>query len=483
MPPPTSFITISSVPFSQLVTQAMFNVANVQWFKYTATTPIAFGMQCNIGGTFNPKIILYQSDGTTQVGLQNVGNTGFWIWIKTAGDYYIKVVRQPLGASNFDFTFTADTKPINTISLAIGDIIINDDSLNYPATVLNSTGIIKTFASSIPAGEMGAILRSNISFWHDRFGQYSTVNQIAIFDTNLTHITSVSCGLTGGAFPPFATDITNNKVYVINQDGQLWTISSTGITTNTGYVFPPDPAPHPDIVAVNEDGTKLYWGNVFNNLGVIHVLNLTTLTPLPDFYTIPTFTSSDFLAKNPNGNTGDMFVMPDGNVVTWWYSNTSDIYHLIVISKTGVLLNTYDYVGSAHMNLNHLAYINGDSDHIIGWWYIDDFFSVGQIGRLTLSTGVIDQIFTSQMFSEGINSNGTDKFGASNSCTLLRFQDSTYTGGGTTPPPTPDLGGIYFVSPTITHDKYYDRGTPPGPTGSVDKKIPNPTVRSAVMGQ
>jgi hypothetical protein len=41
-------------------------------------------------------------------------------------------------------------------------------------------------------------------------------------------------------------------------------------------------------------------------------------------------------------------------------------------------------------------------------------------------------------------------------------------------PPPPELSGIYFVNPINTHDKY---------NGSVDKKIPDPTVKTAVLGE
>jgi hypothetical protein len=59
------------------------------------------------------------------------------------------------------------------------------------------------------------------------------------------------------------------------------------------------------------------------------------------------------------------------------------------------------------------------------------------------------------------------------------------------PPPTPpDLTGIFVlypgppvVPPTNPKDNYPDRNVPPGPTGTISKKIPNPTIKTALLGE
>lgn len=40
--------------------------------------------------------------------------------------------------------------------------------------------------------------------------------------------------------------------------------------------------------------------------------------------------------------------------------------------------------------------------------------------------------------------------------------------------PPPDLSGVYFMNPTNTHDKY---------NGGIDKKIPNPTIKTTGVGE
>jgi len=39
--------------------------------------------------------------------------------------------------------------------------------------------------------------------------------------------------------------------------------------------------------------------------------------------------------------------------------------------------------------------------------------------------------------------------------------------------PPPDLSGIYFIDPDKTHDSYYN---------GIERKIPNPIVRTALLG-
>ena len=432
MAPPASFIAITTIPFTQVVTQAMFNVANVQWFKYTALTPIVLGLQTNQGGTFVPSTRIYQADGTTLVRASPFNrDQGAWVALASAGDYYIKVLRTPAGPSDFDFTFTADTRPLDTVTLVPGDLVVNDDSAGYAAAVLDSAGAVKGFLSGVPGGEMGAILPSNVSYWHDLYGKYSSTNKVAVFDAAFAHLASVVVGPSAPNPAYFAVDLAHARVYVKHQAGDLWTISEAGVAAATGYVFA-DPDV-PQALAVNPTGTILYWVNRDLD-GVIHALNLTTFAALPTVYTVPGWTGgSDKFATTPNNNPGDLFVMPNGNLVTWWVKGTTSDAHLIVVSPAGALL--YTYLFAWPLSIDHLAYISGDPDHILIWLFTDQFLSAGHFGRLTLATGVIDQDFVVPLFSQGQNEltgvPGAPKFGPSASCTFVRIQPPP------PPPPTP----------------------------------------------
>lgn len=424
MPVPASFIDITSDPFTQLVTQSMFNVDEEQWFRYVGLIPITIGTQTTSGGTFVPDTLFYESDGTTLL-KDNTGSASFgqWVALESINTYYIKIKRHGGGPSNSDFTFNFATAPLNSLgSIATGDLIINDDQ-NLAAVIVSSLGVLKTFVSSIPGGEMGAILPSNVTVWQDFYGKYSLANRIAAFNLSFTYLGSVAAGITFTNFPKFAIDKANNQFYVINQLDELWTISATGVAAYTGFDLP---GVATQAIAVSADGNTLYFAHKSQD-GIIHTVDLNTLTLGADFYTIPGFVNgTDEICRTFFGGfPGDMFSLDDGGFVFWWYDVSAGHYWVVYLDNTGTLIHS-----TSITRIDHLAYINGDSAHILLWQFTNDSISEGKFSRLTLATGVLDNDFTQDLFFNGINTKGTGKFGISNSCTFLRVQDSVAPPGG-----------------------------------------------------
>ncbi len=437
MPPPVSFIDITSIPFTRVVTLAEFNVANEIWFRFISATPQMFGTQTStsLSLSFNPVTKCYESDGTTQNGLTTTGPNGanFKVTIST---YYIKITRNGGGATDGDFTFTADTALLDMVSPVVGDIIVNDDE-NYPATLFDSSGNLKTYISNFPGGEEGAILPDNTIVWHDRFQVYSSTDLIVLLDNSFNYIGSFFAGADTNYQPIFATDITNNQFYYLDQSKKLWTLTPSGVATDTGYTLS---GTNIQAIQVNEDGTLLYWVERAN--ASIHVLDLSDGSSLPDLYTVGGWNALTYkFANTIFDQCGDMFVMPNGNVVTWYQVGfTFPVYHLIVVDSSGSLLFTYTYTDP--IGLDHLAYINGDSDHILIWLIEREELEEAHFGRLTLASGVIDQDFSKETFEgPGRNQDGEDKFGPSNSCTFLRVQDTLI-------PPT-DTGTVIINKVTV----------------------------------
>lgn len=141
MPPPPSFIDVTAVPFSQLVTQAEFNAgtyggtANETWLRYVASERLAIGVHSDKGGNYVPRIGIYESDGSTLLKQQD--NSAGAYQIVDAGTYYIRV-RDTGGTSiNFDFTISVNTAEVGVIPPQNG-YIINDDAEGFPASVFNS---------------------------------------------------------------------------------------------------------------------------------------------------------------------------------------------------------------------------------------------------------------------------------------------------------------------------------------------------------
>src|SRR5215510_2995051 len=145
MPPPPSFFTITPFPYSLLIAQADFNGgtyggnANEAWGQFITASQIAFGGFCDKGGTFVPVTQVYASNGTTLLHTINphLGSPRSWYFVFAAGTYYIKITRNGGGASDFDFTASFDTRDVLS-SVPSGNIIVNDDTQPFPATVIDT---------------------------------------------------------------------------------------------------------------------------------------------------------------------------------------------------------------------------------------------------------------------------------------------------------------------------------------------------------
>lgn len=431
MPAPPSFIDIvPAFPFIRTVTQAEFNggtfggVANEVWFRFVTATDIVLGMYANKGGTFKPNWSVRQSDGTTVIKAVSFSfNISFYV-ILSPGTYYIQITRNGGGVSNFDFTSQFDIRPLEpNFVIPIPALVINDDAQPFPAAILNLNGTVVGFTRQIPAGEIGGILPSGTSLWHDRFGMKGAVDTFALVDKTLTYISSVNTGEGHAQFPRITNSNTN--FYIVDgNDGTIQRISALGISSG---IIATLPVANPSTIGVTADGSIMYWADGYRTAGgpdpVIHRYNLLTDTPLSDFYTIPASSLHQCkIAITPNNFPGDLIVLTDGSVVTWYYDVTLDNYNIIHISSLGVLLHMYTYeVTDPYYYIDHLARPNTLSDSIYIWRLDTNFIASGKFGTLDLSTGIISPIFNKSLFSEGENLVQDDStlHSASESCTMV----------------------------------------------------------------
>ncbi len=404
---------VTAVPYSQTVPQSVFNVGNQVLFRVTAAVPLELGFKANSGGTFAPVLWVLASDGTTIVSDAASGTGGHNAPLLTADTYYVKITRSGGGASNFDFTVNIDTYALDDFTVEEGDILINDDTGTIPAVLMAADGTLKSYVSSVPAGEIGAILPNRVTAWYDSFSQYHATNRIALLDANLQYLTSVSVGDTGE--PNISADAT--KFWVVNHANTLWTVTAAGVATSTGYTFPGVAV---YTFGVNSAGTTLYWARK-NSDGKIHALDLNTLTPLTDLYTIPGFVNfTDEIANTFDDHQGDLFVLDDGTIVTFWFDASTSLGHVIHLSAAGVLLHDASFHALSDGIIDHLAIIYGQSGEVL-IWLVQGLVN-GRIGKLTLATGLISDDFIQPQFVEGYNlQDGPEMFGFSESCTVVTF--------------------------------------------------------------
>jgi uncharacterized repeat protein (TIGR01451 family) len=413
--PPASYIDIDSTPFSRTVTQAEFNVANEIWFRFVTAEETILGGFTNSGGTFLPTTRIFESDGSTVI--ISFSEAGWWYQLD-AGTYYIRVTRQGGGASNFDFTSNFKTAELNPAGISNGSYLIPDDSTDQlAATVYEPDGDLLGFFDAIPTGEIGDALPSGHVLLHDRFGRYAA-NSVILFGPDLSHIATItpSPSISGG-WPRIVNDGTS--FYVINTGGLNWgdifKVEIDGSINKIGTI------PLLDIVAtagISRDGDIVYWTEIES--AVIKRYRISTAQQLSDLYTIAGFdTSEDEMATTPNINPGEIIVLGDDSLVTWWTDWSDGKDFILHLSSDGTLLNTIEY--DHPTRVNHMHYSGGVNPNSINiWYFLDNNITEGRIGELDLTTGTLSNSFDTDLFYEGENgSSDPNEFGPSNSCPFV----------------------------------------------------------------
>lgn len=472
MPPPPSFIDIvAPFPVSRVVTQAEFNggtfggVINQVWFRFVTAVPIVFGGVTNKGGTFIPLTQIYASDGSTILFTVDIsGHFRSWHFYLLAGTYYVKVTRQAGGASNFDFTSTFDTRPILT-SVTPGNLIINDDIEGFPAIVMGVDGTTIGFLPEIPSGEIADALPTGEQLWQDRFG-LEALHKISVFNNTPSYIGSVDTTPAIGAlwFPRITQNGT--QFYIINTNDQVvFTVSKLGVVSGSPIATVTNLANN-SVVGVNKEGTILYYGDQTGaTAGVIRRWDLVNDIALSNLYAIPGYnTTNDTMARSAEGQPGEILVLTDGTVITWYYRRSDNKAVILLISTTGTLINSfaYDYDTRA---IDHIHYFT-DENHIRVWFFTDVFLRRGKYAEVLLADGSITGSFDTDLFSAGIGllDDSTNIWGPAESCMMV-----TYKYEVTPPAPPPNPGsGIYKLVPGKHNDTLWNDDL----TSSFDVKIP-----------
>jgi hypothetical protein len=206
MPPPSNFYNVSSFPYSQAVSSTDFNAGtygtttNEVWFKHTPSVDTAIG---NVVSGLVARVAIYETDSLTL--LNNVINAGFWIPLVGGTTYWFKVVKNAGGSVSASFNVSFDQKPLNP-TVGRGQIIINDDEDDTPATLLDIDGTVRGFIADAPGGEIGHALPTGESIWHDRYQRYDPASRLAVFDSNFKRVATLDLNPTlGGTFPLIST--------------------------------------------------------------------------------------------------------------------------------------------------------------------------------------------------------------------------------------------------------------------------------------
>jgi hypothetical protein len=424
MAPPATFYTIGAFPYSQLVTQSDFDtgghsggVANEVWFKYVGAGAIILGLAVT-PGTFIPRVAVFESDALTPT-LNDVTDAGFWTRLTTVTNYWIRVRKSPAGAATADFTFNADTQTLSP-TITPGDYVINDDD-NYPGIIISPAGVIRGFHADVPGGEMIVALQSGHVLAHDRFAVHGS--KMALLDTDLSLISAFDFSPTLSGFPPVSG--IGSLFYAMNPSNRnLYSITTTGTVT----LVAPAVAALVHAIGVSADGTILYYTDTTKN---IRRYDLVGLAAMSDLYTVTDAGTLTIGVTAINGHPGDILVLSDGSIVTYYQNTTASTSVLLHISAAGTLLHSYSY-SAGTQSVDHVSRAPNDPSSINIWWFLtnDD---TGRYSNFNLSLGTASVTFDSELFSAGVNrvTHTGVMFAPSSSCgftTLLADQASTATG-------------------------------------------------------
>lgn len=474
MPAPSSYIDVTAFPFSRTVTQTEFNsgtygnAANEVWFRLVLATKTAVGGYTNGGGTFLPRTQVLQSDGSTNISVIPTlgGVPKGWYFVLAIGTYWIKVIREGGGATDFDFSVSLSTHAIIT-SIPDGAFIINDDTPGYPATVWTADGTFIGILTNATSGEIGDSLPTGESLWQD-FSGYALKLYDSIF--NLFATLNTSPALTGPC--NIANDGTN--FYVLNHaEGTVWKVTTAGVITGPIANLPP--GLDYSGFGVKSDATVAYYAEGADSAS-IHRWGLVNDVALSDFYTIPGFSSGDTIAvTGVNGHPGEILVLADGTIVTWWNDDViggPGDFILLHLAADGTLITSRTYSGDYGI-IDHIHYAPDNPDGIIIWFFKDSSGKPGRIGHLNLSTGVLAPSFDTPLFAQGINLGGSssDTIGPSESCTLVTYMYSAPVPSGTGGIP-PDNSSICSCQPgdvpTASAGGGQGAGSPPVQTTQIN---------------
>ena len=430
MAPPATFYTIGAFPYSQLVTQADFNtgghsggVANEVWFKYVAAGALMLGTAVT-PGTFIPRVVVFESDALTPT-LNDVQDAAFMSHLTTATNHWIRVRKQPAGAATADFTFTADSHSLTPV-VTPGDYVVNDDD-NFPAAIVSPTGTIRGFSTTVPGGEMLVGVLSGEVLAHDRFSLHGS--KLALLDSDLSLISAFDLSPTiSGGFPQLAS--MGSTFYVVNPGNRnLYSVTTAGTVT----LLAPAIAAFIQTFGVSPDGTILYYAD---GTKTIKRYDLVGLAPLSDLYTVPGTDTLTIGVTAINGHPGEMLVLTDETIVTYYQNSTAGTSVLLHLSPTGTLLHSHTY-SAAVQSIDHVAQVPNSPSSIGLWWFLTSDDN-GRYSNFNLALGTSSDTFDSELFSVGVNRNTHTgvMFGPSSSCgfgTLLAEDASTATGSPSIP--------------------------------------------------
>lgn len=341
-----------------------------------------------------------------------------------------------------------------------------------PSVFIAPDGVIKYVTGLLLGTEIAVSLGSG------RWGaadQYIT-NKLIIFDkapNQLNELFRVPCD---GEITTMGTDFIS--FFVVTNDPDIsqsivFKVSANGVTDPTSWEVP-----------VVNAGNRIFSCGVSRNGGVLYYRNNASMNDISRFDLANNDTMTPFTIAAA-GAVCDIIVLNDSTIVAACESadTTLNTHFVIHLSAAGDILHTYLVPLSVDGggNLHHLVHSAEDSDTQVWIWLQPDAVDTGGNSKnrfqlIDLELGTIITQFDGERSGTVVpydaSCDPTTKFGSPGSCPLMIMMEPVDA------PTTPDTTGIYYIDkipiPGERRDKYYN---------DVEKKIPNPTIRTALFGE
>jgi hypothetical protein len=464
---PATAIDITTLPYDINLDVTALAAPFTVWWKRTITADdvmLGFFAYPSTAIAYNPKISFWTTALSSPSAYPSINpliippDTPGQLPVNAGDTIWMKIEDTTGGAVPGILVFGA--RPSPNSAAPIGSLFVNDDTEQWFASILDATtgAVIRQARTTV--GEEGAIFDSGQMVLQND-DALSEGAKLYLYAANLNLITTLALG------SPEVTMNTNGPL--------LYTSERIGVTANvniktydTSLVLQNTfllTANRPACMAVSKDNSEIYFnrGSINNP---IQKMVLGTLV-VTDLVTAP---ASNHMEKQC------LQVLSDGTILASWISGST--FLIRAYNSSGAQINSYSFTLSNRTDGPRLAIAQDDPN---SFWVWASSLSAGvrssKFQRIKVSDGSTLASFTVDVFESGLGvpvasgiTEPVQKFGNSKSCPFLVTRVSLA-------PVTPDLSGVYFMNDNSatapTHDVY----------NTTTKKIPNPTIRTALIGE
>lgn len=446
-------VTISTFPFS--TTQNDINDAGTNftvYYRFIAPAGArvigAWGFSGNIGVGYQPTLKPYNGPAGAPTQILSIAglNVRIQFPVIPGNEYFLEFNKNinTAGPEHLDVNVQVHTGSIPTT----GDIVVNDDTHGFPCALLSGTAdnVINAFFKDIASGEAGDITQNAVMCFED-----SVNSAIKVYSRSFAQLANIDTTAFGTPFIRCCRS--KNKFYVGFINGAatviVKTISNTGVVGGTTYSLTGSTT----IEGIAADNTEsiLYYSNIGNN------------QPIKRWDLINNVALSDLVAPGLAAyRIVDMFVLQDGTILALFWNSAAKDTIVRRYDTTGAQLNSFAIGAQTSATKPRAAYALDDP---ISFWVWNHSAGISTMRNVRISDGAILTTRLHREFEggtyQGAQTAAPDAvYGMSFSCPLMIM--------------TGDLSGLYTIVRNKKHDSYY---------GSIENKIPDPTARTAIVGE